>query len=129
VSTTRAPARQAGVRSHNLALVLWSVVQASGSRADVASRTSLTKAAVSSMVDTMSVAFHPAYVGSQAWTIHRLEKSVFTPPMPAQTPSLRCSPRTAGTAQAYAERRGRNDLPCRPALDMVRSAMTAARAR
>lgn len=49
----RVPARQAGVRSHNVALVLWSVVRATGSRADVAARTGLTKAAVSSMVDEL----------------------------------------------------------------------------
>ena len=35
----------------------------------------------------------------------------------------------AGTAQAYAERRGMKDFPCRPTLAMVRSAMRAARAR
>ncbi len=51
MTTGRAPARPAGVRSHNLALLLWSVVQEPSSRADLASRTGLTKAAVSSMVD------------------------------------------------------------------------------
>jgi predicted NBD/HSP70 family sugar kinase len=49
----RAPARPAGVRSHNLALLLWSVVQEPSSRADLASRTGLTKAAVSTMVDDL----------------------------------------------------------------------------
>jgi len=37
--------------------------------------------------------------------------------------------RTAGTAQAYAERSGRNDFPWRPAFAIVRSAISAARAR
>ena len=35
----------------------------------------------------------------------------------------------AGTAQAYAESRGMNDFPCRPNFAIVRSAMSAARAR
>jgi predicted NBD/HSP70 family sugar kinase len=53
MTTGRAPARPAGVRSHNLALLLWSVAQEPSSRADLASRTGLTKAAVSSMVDDL----------------------------------------------------------------------------
>lgn len=53
MTSGRAPARPAGVRSHNLALLLWSVVQEPSSRADLASRTGLTKAAVSGMVDDL----------------------------------------------------------------------------
>lgn len=41
------------MRAHNLALVLWSVVHEPGSRADVAARTGLTKATVSSLVDEL----------------------------------------------------------------------------
>jgi hypothetical protein len=37
--------------------------------------------------------------------------------------------RIAGTAQAWAESRGMNDFPCRPTRAMVRSAISAARAR
>ena len=37
--------------------------------------------------------------------------------------------RIAGTAQAYAESSGMKDLPWRPTRAMVRSAMSAARAR
>ena len=35
----------------------------------------------------------------------------------------------AGTAQAYAESSGMNDFPCNPTRAMVRSAISAARAR
>ena len=37
--------------------------------------------------------------------------------------------RIAGTAHAYADKSGMNDLPCNPARRIVRSAMRAARAR
>lgn len=49
------PARQGGVRDHNLALVLRQVLDAPGpvSRADIAASTGLTRATVSSLVDAL----------------------------------------------------------------------------
>ncbi len=47
------PARPAGMRSHNLTVVLRSVLKEPASRAEVAATTGLTKAAVSSLVDDL----------------------------------------------------------------------------
>ena len=53
MSDRRTPVRPPDIRSHNLALVLRSVVQEPASRAEVAATTGLTKAAVSSLVDDL----------------------------------------------------------------------------
>ncbi|MET0728825.1 MAG: ROK family transcriptional regulator [Acidimicrobiales bacterium] len=53
MSVGQTPARPADMRSHNLALVLRSVVQEPASRAEVAASSGLTKAAVSSLVDDL----------------------------------------------------------------------------
>ncbi|HEU5270632.1 MAG TPA: helix-turn-helix domain-containing protein, partial [Jatrophihabitans sp.] len=47
------PAGQQSVRRHNLSLIARTVGEAPGSRAELAQRTGLTKATVSSLVDSL----------------------------------------------------------------------------
>jgi predicted NBD/HSP70 family sugar kinase len=53
MTTPQAPADQQTVRRHNLSLIAAAVGQAAGSRAELAQRTGLTKATVSSLVDAL----------------------------------------------------------------------------